>query len=447
MMRQELIPKIITSILFLLVVGFVYIATARNAYTVFSRTITTTPNNVDRQKDGQSKKTLDAQPLSVAASGMDDSVITSFFDKIYRLRDYIDDKSNEKIWGKLTLIDIYGLAQRAIGKEFIKTSKFEIFKDSENKLNIQDLASNVALKKTYRQDLEELSRNLLSFKNNTDALNIPLLFVFVPPRILKGHIRMPVGMDNLPFDESSVIIDLIKGLKIDFIDLEKEIFIDNIPLDTIFYKTDHHWTIQTAFWAYARIFNRLKDIYGFHFDPKHAKITNFNSINIQYGFLGSIGQRLGKYYVGLDDFTYLEPKFDTDYTLFKQDNNYITTSISGPFSEAILDKNKLKKAKNSEPLNRYAVYYGGDFPHEITVNHNQSKYKALIIKDSFALPVAAFLSLNFHEVQMIDLRWYNHDVSVTKLVNEFLPDVIIFIHKPSSLFNKNYLSELVFRFD
>jgi hypothetical protein len=442
-MQKFSISQIIISIVFVWIIGFIYIATAFTAIGAFARKDTQSPGKIETV-GSRIDKTVDVQPPSPTASGMNHSFIKHAIDTLYTYRDNIDQKSSEKIWGKYTFIDIFGLIQRAIGRQFIQIRRFEIFKDSDSKLDIADIVGNTAISDTYIQDLDQLSHNLMAFKKRTDELNIPLLFIIVPPRIFKGYTRLPIGIDNPPTDEHCIIIDLLKRLKIEFIDLEKEIFGDKIPLDTIFYKTDHHWTIQTSFWAYTKIFNRLSNEYGFTFDPKYAKVSNFNSVDFKDGFLGSIGNRVGKYYVGVDDFTYLEPKFETDFTVTKQDYNYQTKSISGPFSDSILDKNMLRKKNNSEPVNRYAVYHGGDWPQEFIVNHNQYKHKVLIIKDSFALPVAAFLALNVHQLEMIDLRWYKQDMSVTDLVKNFLPDIILFIYKPSSLFDKNHRSELVF---
>ena len=75
----------------------------------------------------------------------------------------------------------------------------------------------------------------------------------------------------------------------------------------------------------------------------------------------------------MDDFTYLQPKFDTDFTVTKQNNNYETTSKSGPFEKAILDKHMLGEESDVEELNRYAVYHGGDWPQERIINNRQAK--------------------------------------------------------------------------
>jgi hypothetical protein len=439
------ICQVLTALSFLLIISFLCVATAVDALNALKLKHTRTQAS-DHQQDagGVNENSIEEQGPAPLSTGSKDPILKRTIKSLYTYRDIIDKKSKEKIWGKLAFIDFYGWIQRAMGRQLIQTSKSEIFKDSDGKLNFIAFPSNSA-KSNYRRDLDELSQSFHSIKKKTDELKIPLLFVVVPPRIFEGYTKRPVGIEDSSFDPSDAIIDQLQQSKIEFVNLQKEILNDKIPIDTVYYKTDHHWTIQTSFWAYTKICDKLINEYGFEFNPHHAIISNFNLVHFQYGFLGSIGNRVGKYYVGVDDFNYLEPKFATDFTVTTQKYDYHTSAISGPFSDAILEKRLLGKENKSGPTNRYAVYLGGDWPQQQITNHHKTNYKALILKDSFALPVSAFLALNFHQVQIIDLRWYKRELSVANLIKNYRPDIVLCIYKPSSLFDRNMSSELVFQ--
>ena len=320
-----------------MIIGSIAAATALNAINAFFHSDTPASISQEAQAspiDNSSKTTA----VPVVSTGGPFLKIKRIVDKIYTYRDNLEKRINEKIFGKLWFVDIFGLIQRIMGKQLVQTKEFEIFKDSDNKLNMVDLQHNDAISKTFSHDLGDLLRNLDAFKKKTDRLDIPLLFVIVPPRIFKGHTRLPIGIEKSSFDESVLVIDSLTKLQVDYIDLEKELLVDEIPLDKVYYKTDHHWTIQTSFWAYKKIIHRLRNRYGYNFDPSYVDISNFRTLGFKQGFLGSIGNRVGRYFAGIDDFSYLEPTFETSFTLTKEDYHFNKTTKSGTFSEVILDK-------------------------------------------------------------------------------------------------------------
>lgn len=439
-------PQILIAITFVTMIGSVAAATALKAMNSFLNSNTHASISQEAQASPINNSGETTASGTISKNGRFFQ-IKRMVDNIYAYRDNLEKKVNEKIFGKLWFVDIFGLVQRIMGKQFVQTKEFEIFKDSDKKLNMVNFLDSDEDSETFSHDLDDLINNLGTFKEQTDTLNIPLLFVIVPPRIFEGHTRLPIGIEESIMEKSLFVIDSLEKLHIDYIDLERELLLDNYPLDQVHYKTDHHWTIQTSFWAYKKVVHKLINGYGFDFDPRYEEISNFRLIGFEPGFLGSIGNRVGRFFVGIDDFSYLEPVFNTSYTISKDDYHYNNTTKSGSFSDVILDKSMLSDENGNDQINRYAVYHGGDWPQEVIVNHNETKYKILILKDSFALPVAAFLSLNFHQMQIIDLRWYKHDRSITSLVKDFRPDIILFIYKPSSLFYKNYRSELVLKLD
>ena len=88
--------------------------------------------------------------------------------------------------------------------------------------------------------------------------------------------------------------------------------------------------------------------------------------------------------------------------------------------------------------NKYACYFGGDFPEIIIQNENiNSNKRVLIIQDSYGLPFSAFMSLRVKELKMIDLRHF--EKSEIEEIKEFNPDVVIMMYNPSSFYiEKNF---------
>ncbi len=85
--------------------------------------------------------------------------------------------------------------------------------------------------------------------------------------------------------------------------------------------------------------------------------------------------------------------------------------------------------KDSIYTNRYAAYFGGDYPEVIIKNQIETNgKKVLIIKDSFALPVGAYLSTVVEELVMLDIR-YNTMEDIQSYVLEYQPDIAIILCK------------------
>ena len=79
--------------------------------------------------------------------------------------------------------------------------------------------------------------------------------------------------------------------------------------------------------------------------------------------------------------------------------------------------------------NRYASYFGADYPEVIIENHlAKNDYKILIVKDSFALPFTAFLSTMTSEIRMLDFRYYD-EMSVEEYVAANDIDAVLYVYK------------------
>ena len=51
-----------------------------------------------------------------------------------------------------------------------------------------------------------------------------------------------------------------------------------------------------------------------------------------------------------------------------------------------------------------------------------------MIKDSYGIPVTAFLTNMFHKVNVIDIRYYESDKKLRDVIAEADPDMVMFIY-------------------
>jgi len=99
---------------------------------------------------------------------------------------------------------------------------------------------------------------------------------------------------------------------------------------------------------------------------------------------------------------------------------------------SLLDKARLD---NSHPFEQYTigVYLTGDRDRFIIKNKaTLSNKKILLLKDSFGVPVGAFLSLIAKEVDMLDLRYYK-DEPLKDYIEKTKPDIVVFCYNPTTI--------------
>ncbi len=328
-------------------------------------------------------------------------------------------------------VEEYGLIQNIMGKRTLPDAGYgEIYKTKYNQITF----------KINQKDVEVDSAFLKvkALKDELDSLGIPFLYIQAPFKLSGEENQLPITRTDFSDYNVDKFLNLLKSDKIDYIDLRDFFQSEGKTPKEVFYDTDHHWKIESAFAATSFIEKNLNEKYGFSINEKYGNIENFTQIITKKCFLGSMGRRTGMLYAGLDDFNLIRPKFTTNYTLTEIDNGKKTV-YKGNFEDAILNAEYLgSKGKFNPYLNRYAVYHG-DNEELIFKNHLVDKGKILMIKDSFGIPVYSFLSLGVNEVRAIDLRLFKS--SVADYAAKHRPDIVLL------MYNGDAFSDIMYNFE
>ena len=246
---------------------------------------------------------------------------------------------------------------------------------------------------------------------------------------IEGYTKFPLGIDYASTDNARAMREALRAHGIDLLSFA-EIFEENgIDPASQFYRTDHHWTTQTAFEAFTVILPYLNAQYGWSLDPALCYADNWTSLYQPQTFLGSLGRRIGADLAGLDDYTFIEPAFDTNYNVYYPPSSTEVPYWTGTFRESMV-RDFLLYAEDVE-ANRYASYFQYDYGEIIIENLlTDNDLHIAILKDSFALPFTAFLSTAVGEIDMIDLRSY--EGSVAEHLLETKPDLVIMMYANST---------------
>lgn len=297
---------------------------------------------------------------------------------------------------RMSLINTHGLIQRLLGHDWISETRVynDVYKMKNGQLTY-------AYPKFDVSWAAEQYQGLLSYCREVKT---QLLYVQWPYKVNKYDNQLPHNMkdySNLNCDE---FLEKLKEMNADFLDYREVLHESEENYADLFFNTDHHWKMETAFEAYCYLLNFLKRSYGVAFDEKLVDKENYTFQTLPNSFIGSLANRSGTWYAGIDDFTYIYPNFETKFIWEKYDR-FETKLMTrrGSFEKTLLFKKSLKNPNKAKPY-RDNCYFNGNPALAKIQNEMIEDGKLLCVVDSYSKPVVSFLSLAFHQVDFIDLR-------------------------------------------
>ena len=275
-------------------------------------------------------------------------------------------------------------------------------------------------------DLKSLAEKVTEFKEVLEKKNISFLYVQDPEKACRydKDTVMPTGLyTSLP--DVKPFLNELKKNGVDHIDLEERLHNDGLDHYGIFFKTDHHWTVQAGFWANSVICKHLEDKGLIKTEKELLDKNSYVSEKYENAFIGSQGTRVGKVFSPVDDFEFINPGFDTDITVISDG-----VEKRGPFTSSLLDMSCFTEQAELSDKD-YVAFLGGDFALQKVINHkNTSGKKIVVIRDSFARVVTPYLALQCSELHIIDLRYFK-DMSVLEYSESIGADAVIVMYNPS----------------
>lgn len=314
----------------------------------------------------------------------------------------IDGALTDQLVGGHRWNELYGRVCNALGKNEENSFKYvrdkEGFLYSGNFYNTSDIGADVLAGRVRRmQDsLPEGSR----------------LIVLMYPT--KFHKAWSHGYYGIPYNDLNAYADEVlryfRRYDIDYMDYRDIFLQEKMTMQDIFYRTDHHWNVPTAFFATGKFIEHLNEKYGAGLDADgfYRDISNYELETHQGIYMGSQGRDAGVAFSRqLDDFTYIIPKFDTNYRYKFRYRNKEKGEKEGDALHTLIDKKYLNYSDvyTREMNNTYLQ--GIVLTDQITnrlVREGEGP-SMLFIRDSYSSPLACFLAPMCHE---IDLLWSLH---------------------------------------
>ncbi len=322
---------------------------------------------------------------------------------------------------------MYVFTQDVLGKN--ELYNFTVIKDESGKTFFSYFDVGVI-------ETDEISERSIAFDTIVEDSGAEHFYLMTPDKEIKGTTEFETGLPYAYNNEAAdSFLASISEAGVDYMDLRENLVDSDLDMNEVFYDTDHHWTTETAFWAFTELVDYLNTSYGEDLDPDYfyRDIDNYNQIVYEDSFLGSQGRQAGIEYAGIDDFTLIYPKFATDFTYYSYNAGYEET-YTGRFEKALIQANTFNNVLDvmeTENDKYFSYLVGNKAEVYITNEEIESGVKILIIKDSFVVPMAAFLSTVCDEVVLIDPRYYDGDIAEFAASGDY--DYVIESFSPANL--------------
>ncbi|MBR5155144.1 MAG: hypothetical protein IKW62_01505 [Clostridia bacterium] len=325
--------------------------------------------------------------------------------------------SAEEIRYKGIIIDIQSLKDRLTGVRKVEKSDSTVVRLPNDYLSYyyEDLSEEL---------VEKTADSCENLKEFTESLDIPLMYVYVP---VKSYFDETMHTEYIK--DCDKFIELLEDRNVHTLNFEQKMREKNLAMEDAYFITDHHWKIETAFWAFSEICSELEKEYGFEYDKEATDLSNYSIKVYEDWFLGSEGKKVGRFFtpLGVDDFSLITPKFQTNLTVSDEGQ-----PRTGEFENTILKLKSLSK-KSYHKSNSYATYSHRDFPVQVIENNlaPENSPKVMVIKDSYANAVSPFLSLVTKSIHNIDIREMHGDErveSVFEYIKENRPDYVMVLY-------------------
>lgn len=246
-----------------------------------------------------------------------------------------------------------------------------------------------------------------------------LSFLLVPTSGLVMQEKLPKNARL--FDQAKYIDQVQKAMKdYNFVDVRDTLMDHNE--EYIYYKTDHHWTSAGACLAY--------EVWSEHTGGEAETEDGLVKNVVSDKFRGSLYSKI------LD----ADSAYDEIWTYSLQKDEAFG---SKDCTVTIDEKQQLDSIYDDEKLqekDKYAYFLGGNYG-QVHIQNQKAASKAkgknlLIIKDSFANSFVPFVTQDYENIYMVDLRYYNGDMK-SYLQEHNITDVLVLYNISNFISDRN----------
>jgi len=258
-------------------------------------------------------------------------------------------------------------------------------------------------------DMTVLEQNMAHVDKLVGNVEVPVYFGLIPSSAAIWADRLPAGAPTA--NEKEIIDHLYSITQAQTIDLYGMLS-DHSGQD-VYYRTDHHWTSLGAYYGYAALLETM--------GMTPVALESLTPTTVTEDFNGTIFSTSGVRWVRPDSIQTYIPDEGYEVTRYPQGKPI----VSGLYEESCLDQK-----------DKYSYFLGGVQPLCTIKTPNADAPKVLLIRDSYSDSLAPFLTQNFSEIHLWDMRYNLNSVKTYVQENE-IDHVVVLYSISNFLSDKN----------
>lgn len=262
--------------------------------------------------------------------------------------------------------------------------------------------------------LQQYTENLLQIDKNINYINdwvkkiqpdIPVDFILVPNAVSVLEDNLPQFAVNDKQTDSLKHIENTLSDRISLLNAYEPLRNKADKGEQVFYKTDHHWTDTGA--------KAVFDAYLAEKNEPESAISFDNTIK-RNDFYGTLYSKAPSAFA----------KPDTMILPNQRGSVYVEYVKEGKTADSLIDESFLDKK------DKYAALLGGNFARiNIKSDNSAVNEKVLVLKDSYANAMMPYLSDQYSDLIVVDMRYYHfEEQTVSELVKNENIDRVIMIY-------------------
>ncbi len=334
---------------------------------------------------------------------------------------------SEGIFARDFFVELYGSVKNITGGRTIR--------DADPTLNVYKMTDDKLTFNYPLYDINKIAANTSKFMKELDDLNIKNYYIQSPIKIDKYNSMLPLGIEDTSNVNADNFIKYLTDNNHFVIDTRELIHEDKtLNHSDLFFNTDHHWKPEGALELVIKVNDILLEegVSKIKLSKEDYRLEDANK-----RFIGSQGRRVGERFGGFDNFNFVIPVNDKNYTshIINKTNRYTFPSDTireGDYKEAMIQNYQLDL--DTKYANIYISQLGGDNDFVRLKNKNVSGGKLIVFSDSFGL---AFNSANlsaYSEMIIIDQRHYSQMKAIDLIKKEMETgdiDAVLIMFNPS----------------
>ncbi|GHT95823.1 membrane protein [Betaproteobacteria bacterium] len=324
--------------------------------------------------------------------------------------------ANETIYEKQSIINLYSLIQVILDKN--EENNFEVVKDTDGNGQITWFQENTWIDPVIFERLDKFKANL--------PQNTRLIAIVFPDKQIRNYTRFSTGLPNNYVNErADFFISRMQDMNIDVLDTRENLMSSGLDTSNLFFQGDHHWRLETAFFAFTEIAKFMNTSYNLPLDQFYMDRANYNSVKYSKVFTGSLFRKTGFPFLDADDFELMYPKFSTNYKFSEKNSHSLEDLYSRQdrFERVFFIPDSERKQVEIH-LGYNAMSSGMDYVRRIQNMNRKNGQTLLVIQDSFGNAATPFLAALFSDIWIIDPRTYIGN-GYSDLIKTAQPDYVI----------------------